>query len=434
MANVAALATIYNHYMSNYVSKSSSPYDTHKKSELRRIYNSMIKQNTTAPLAILDKSKSAQEFAVGVKEEALSLRNTIASISGLNINELANKRLASSSNENIATAKYIGQDLTMEENPSFDIEVLDLASPQINTGNYLSHDKIALKENTYSFDISINDLNYEFQYTINEGETNQNIQERLVRLIKRANIGLTASIDEDTDGNTSLIIESKATGYQPDNAPLFIVSDHKTTKEKGSVSYFGLNTITSNAKGATIKLNGDLQLPNSNTFTVEKSFEISLHGLGSAEGETTTISLKKNSESILEHIKTLTDGYNRFLENTKAYTESHPKAQRIISDMQNISALYENELDSLGISVSDSGSISLQNSLLEKSTQTEDLNETFAPLNSFTQSILNKINQVSLNPMEYTNKTIVAYKNPSNSLASPYTPSAYSGMMFNSYC
>ena len=52
----------------------------------------------------------------------------------------------------------------------------------------------------------------------------------------------------------------------------------------------------------------------------------------------------------------------------------------------------------------------------------------------FSSSLLRKSDQVSLNPMDYVDKKIVAYKNPGHNFISPYTTSAYSGMMFNSYC
>ena len=41
---------------------------------------------------------------------------------------------------------------------------------------------------------------------------------------------------------------------------------------------------------------------------------------------------------------------------------------------------------------------------------------------------------ISLNPMKYVNKTVVAYKNPGHNFANPYVTSNYSGMMFNYYC
>ena len=37
--NVGALNQVYNHYLTEYAPKSNSPLDTHKKSDLRNIYN-----------------------------------------------------------------------------------------------------------------------------------------------------------------------------------------------------------------------------------------------------------------------------------------------------------------------------------------------------------------------------------------------------------
>ncbi len=64
----------------------------------------------------------------------------------------------------------------------------------------------------------------------------------------------------------------------------------------------------------------------------------------------------------------------------------------------------------------------------------EDLSETFGYVKDFSNMLLRKSNQVSLNPMNYVDKVVVAYKNPGHNFVSPYTSSAYTGMMFNSYC
>lgn len=40
---------------------------------------------------------------------------------------------------------------------------------------------------------------------------------------------------------------------------------------------------------------------------------------------------------------------------------------------------------------------------------------------------------ISINPMNYVNNKIVAYKNPHKPVNDPYNLSAYSGMMFNGY-
>ena len=100
MAYSAALNTVYNYYLSTYSkTKGSSQFDTHKKSELRNIYNTIVKLNRESPLSIFDTTKDTREFAVGIKENALALSNTIASLGGLDENTLLNKKIAYSSNE-----------------------------------------------------------------------------------------------------------------------------------------------------------------------------------------------------------------------------------------------------------------------------------------------------------------------------------------------
>ena len=116
------LNNVYNFYMTTYAPKSSTPYDTHKKSELRSVYNSIVKMNKESPLFILDTSKESREFAVGIKENARELRNTIASLGGLDEEELLNKKVAYSSNEEIATAKYIGSKKPDDDFPSYEVE------------------------------------------------------------------------------------------------------------------------------------------------------------------------------------------------------------------------------------------------------------------------------------------------------------------------
>ena len=55
-------------------------------------------------------------------------------------------------------------------------------------------------------------------------------------------------------------------------------------------------------------------------------------------------------------------------------------------------------------------------------------------LRDFTKSATKKIADIQLNPMDYVDKRIVAYKNPHiKHFANPYITSAYSGMLFNSY-
>ena len=84
--------SVYNHYLTTYAPKADTKYDMHGKRELRNIYNSIVKLNKYSPLYILDSSKESREFAVGLKENARELRNTIASLGGLDESKMLAKK------------------------------------------------------------------------------------------------------------------------------------------------------------------------------------------------------------------------------------------------------------------------------------------------------------------------------------------------------
>lgn len=433
--NFAALNTVYNHYLTSYAPKGSSPYDTHKKSELRSIYNTIVKMNKEAPLYILDTSSQTQAFAVGIKEGARNLRNTIASLGGLDEGELLNKKAAYSSNEAIASAKYVGSAAEPDDAPSFDIEVHALATQQSNMGNFLeSGQSAALQPDTYSFDINIQDLNYEFQFNINAGDTNRDVQERLSRLIDHADIGLESEVIEDAEGQSALVIRSQATGLDEGRTALFSVSDTHTSKSAGSVDYLGIDKITTPASNASFSIGTTLHSASSNTFSVEKVYELTLNGISPSEGETASIGLKTDVESLAENVGHLLGSYNEFIKAASSFSPSHTRSQRLLAEINTMSSYYRNTLESVGIQLGEEGSLTLDKNVMRESMLNGDVHELFTPVKEFTNSILRKSNQIALNPMEYTDRTIVAYKNPGKNFATPYITSAYSGMMFNGYC
>ena len=434
--SVHNLSNVYNFYMTTYAPKSSTPYDSHKKSELRGVYNSIVKLNKESPLYILDTRKDSREFAVSMKENARELRNTIASLGGLDEEELLNKKVAYSSNPNIATAEFIGSIQDNEELPTYDIEVNRLATPQINAGNYLVDDEpVALTPDTYSFDIGIDGLNYEFQFSIKPNDTNRDVQERLARLVTNANIGMKAQVVSGDDNTSYLRMESNSTGLKDDSDPyIYRISDHRTSKSSGTVEYFGLDHVSTMPGNASYVVNGDERTSTSNNITLDRTYEIQLTGLSSEEGETAYIGLKTDVESLTENINTLVRGFNSFLKAVAEYTDHQPKSNQLFNEMSGVARVFAHDLTSVGLNLNLDGTLEVDDETLKQTAMSDDAAEAFSPLKSFTNAVLRKSNQVQLNPMNYVNNIIVAYKNPGKNFASPYITSAYSGMMFNSYC
>ena len=434
MADIAALNTVYNHYMTAYApDRMGSKYDAHKKSELKGVVNSIVKLNRDAPVFLIDNSPETKEFAINLKESARSLKNTISSLSEDNGDEMLSKKTVSSSDPDIVSASYIGNSGSSGAS-DIEVSVEQLATRQINMGRGLPPDEMGLPPDTYSFDIRSRDIDYEFQFNINEGDTNKTIQEKLARLITRSNIGVHAETAEDANGNISLLLSSDDTGVKNDSGLQFIVSDDKTSKQRGAVKYFGLDSVDEFPSNAIYTVDGEERSSPTNKVNINKNYELEFKGT-TEDGETVSIGVKTDVESLTDNISNLISGYNAFLQNAAKYLESQPQSRALVREMGGLSSGFNNELEALGVNFGQDGQITLDKNLIQQTAEEDDSLTRFDNVKKFANNILDKANSISLDPLQYTNKKIVAYKNPNaHNFASPYITSNYSGMMFSSYC
>ncbi len=452
----SVMTTVYNQFSSTYMSKKAvSRYDTHKRSELRSLYNSMAKVNRDTPLYMLDNSTESKRYVIDLKEDARELHNTIVSSLGDVEDTAFNGKIAYSTNENVVSAKYIGsrgngslisaaEDGTSSDSsvismngeiPSYNIEVTSLASPQVNLGKFIPMKERGLQPGEYSFDITVNDLGYEFQFNINESDTNYDIQQRLSRLINNSKIGLKASVEENEEAQSSLRIESTRVGIQfGQSAQVFSITDDSTSKSSGAVSFFGIDYVAREASNAHFKVNGTEASAASNTFILQHDYEVTLNSISENEGQTTTIGVKPDTEALQENISNLIGGYNNFIKSVSEYKDTQSRSSHLIQEMSRIAGYYEEEMSKLGIIPGKDGTLQLDTEQLTRSVAEEETPKALSSLKAFSKSMLRKSSQISLNPVSYVNKTVVAYKNPGNTFLSPYVASAYAGMFFNNYC
>lgn len=161
-------------------------------------------------------------------------------------------------------------------------------------------------------------------------------------------------------------------------------------------------------------------------------YDVTLKGV-SAEGEAVSLGLKTDYESLTENVKNLIGGYNSFVKAVHEYQESFPRSTKLSREMNAISSLYLTEFQSMGLTLQEDSSLAVDERLLSQSISEEGVHDVISTIKNFASSLIRKTSQVSIDPMHYVDKKIVAYKNPGKTFASPYTPSPYSGMMFNGY-
>lgn len=78
---MAVIDSAYQYYLSTYAGSGMSRYDTHKKSQLRAVYNNIVKVNKDSPLYKINFTRDTGRFAIDIKEQARSIENFIAALS-----------------------------------------------------------------------------------------------------------------------------------------------------------------------------------------------------------------------------------------------------------------------------------------------------------------------------------------------------------------
>ena len=407
------ISSVYSYYLSQYGNKSNSKYDSHTRTQLKNTYSKVVKINSQTPVYKLDLSTAAQKYAIDLKEHARALENITEDLSDGADGTMTFKKSAVSSNASAVNASYITDFGAASDDESFDINVKQLACSQLNTGNYLQPRSKHIKPGEYSFDLSINDVIYEFQFKVDNSETTNNIQNKIARLINRSNIGLTANIKEDSLGNTAINIESESTGINGTTPVIFSIKSDDANNQP-LIDTLGLDRVTQYPANAIFDVDGDERSSMSNSITINKAYDVKL---SKVTEEPVTISLKADADSIVESLNELVAGYNNLISVTNDENNNHFQGtEKLQNEIASIARSYKKQLADSGLSLNK-----------------DALSHIYESLNSFKNSIKEKAENIALNPMDYVNNKIIAYKNPLRSFPDPYNLSAYTGMMFNGY-
>lgn len=424
------ISSVYSYYLSQYGNKSNSKYDSHTRTQLKNTYSKVVKINSQTPVYKLDLSTAAQKYAIDLKEHARALENITEDLSDGADGTMTFKKSAVSSNASAVNASYITDFGAASDDESFDINVKQLACSQLNTGNYLQPRSKHIKPGEYSFDLSINDVIYEFQFKVDNSETTNNIQNKIARLINRSNIGLTANIKEDSLGNTAINIESESTGINGTTPVIFSIKSDDPNNQL-LIDTLGLDRVTQYPSNAIFDVDGDERSSMSNSITINKAYDVKL---SKVTEEPVTISLKADADSIVESLNELVAGYNNLISVTNDENNNHFQGtEKLQNEIASIARSYKKQLADSGLSLNKDGTISADKEVIINADNKDALSHIYESLNSFKNSIKEKAENIALNPMDYVNNKIIAYKNPLRSFPDPYNLSAYTGMMFNGY-
>lgn len=430
-----AALQVYNQYLTTYQSKRSSRYDTHDSEELRNHYTQIQLKNRFAPVYLHAPSAQDIQFAVHLKEQTRTFRNSISALGGTHGEHLFSQKNAYSNEPEIAKVEYTSEHATPNTPTHFTMDIQEFASPQINIGNYLpSNQEVLLPADTYSFDVKTKKLHYELQFNIHEHDTHEILQSKLVRLINQSEIGIKAELITDAN-RTALQLTSEAMGTPFQSPYHFEITDEQTTKTSGIVNYLGLQKTILPATNATCEVDGETFSSYTNTISLYDAYEVTLQVDKIQERElpiSIEIGLYPDMESLSHNLGSFVNGYNSFMENITQEGDASMPNLMLQEEMKKIVRMHRHDLERYGIDASDSSKLLFNE---EQTLQSDPVRfADTSTLQSFGNHVLRKLDAIALDPMEYVSRTICAYSNPATPFINPYVTSIYSGMQFEAYC
>ena len=427
--------SVYNYYAAQYGHREYSKYDTHSKAQLKSTFGRLQKINSQTPSYKIDFSDAALKYAIDLKENARELSQIADELSDESTDSITYKRSATSSSPQVIDAEYIGDSCVQDYEP-LEVTVSQLACPQTNTGNFLQPNSKPFAAGEYSFDLQVQDLTYQFEFGVNATDTVTDTQQKIARLINQADIGLNAQLLTDGLGNSAISITSDATGIRGISPTIFHIQSQNSSDASDSntelVSTLGLDRVTQYPANAVYSVNGTTATSVSNEVTIDNNYVLTFFDTtGKAP---VTISMNTDTDAIADSIGELIGGYNNLISVTANDANEHFEGnEKLKKDFAGIAKSYNHLLNENGLSVTDNGTIAVDRDAIISAADNGTLGDIFSGLNAFKQAVQKKAEDISLNPMDYVNNKIIAYKNPLRPKNDPYNLSAYTGMIFDGY-
>ncbi len=418
---------VYNYYLSTYGSTAgNSRFDSHKKSELKDVYSRIVKSSKDAPLYKIRTGTEVTKFAIDLKENARRTQNLVSSLQtdGDDIESVFNKKIATSSNESAVAVEYMASQDAGNSSNGFTLGVKRLAQPQINRGNFIPSKGRDFPEGTHSFDLDTTQNSYEFQFNVGSQDTNRDVQQKIARLINTSDVGLTAKIIDRGGEQSALEIVSKHTGLAEDEKFLFDI--HSST-DADELSILGITDVTQPAMNSSFTLNGTLHESLSNSFTINRAFDITLNSV-TPDDDPARIGFKASSDAMADSVNDLLEAYNGFIEIGQQYASRH-KNTTLLGEMGRIYRSMSEELSSVGVVSNEDQTLSLDRDTIVGAVSGEDSKNAFSILNRFKNAISRQADKTAIDPLNYVDKVPIEYKNPGHGFVAPYATSRYAGLL-----
>lgn len=418
------ISSVYNYYMNTYYGKKYNARNVSTKpEELKKLCVSIAKNNQNSFLYRFEPSESFCKYAIDLKECGIGLKALTNELNTSNPDYVMQKYKAFSDDESVIEAVFTGND--SEQSDDISVRVEQLATSQVNTGYVLKDDELDFTPGKHSFKVECGSSVYDLQFTVRENERNQNILNRVSALINRNHIGIKASVVHGEQGS-ALRLESENTGTGMTEPYLFSIN----YEDDDEADILGIDYISRYPSNSSYYINGEHYTSSDNIVHYRDMYILKLNGISQ---DAIDIHTSYDSESILGNIGSLIESFNHSVQLAKGSEDTSLKSSLLLKNLTDIADESLKTMDIYGIDVDDTEGIKIDSDKLKSYLDSEECKNILAKLDQFKEQLSQNADNLIIDPLNYVNKVLISYNNPSKPYFSAYKISPYAGMMFNYY-
>ena len=378
------------------------------KTSVYGIYNSMYQGNMALNNIKLNRSYyytnkaeesrmlggDALKYVGGIKSASKNLSNDLRDLSA---SAFANKTAVSSDKETMSV-EYNGK-WPSSIKPTT-VKVDQTAAGQVNEGTKMAADANYGSSGENKFTINIDGKTTELTVNVAAGDTNSAVQQKMADAVNNANLGVKATVQNDSLANQSTLkLEANATGVNDKSK--FTIAD--TTGDL--VAKTGADQMSSDARNALFSVNGGPQnTSQTNTVNIGSGLNVTFN---KASDKEVTISAGQDMAYIKTAVEGLVKSYNDLFSEAAQRT-SDPKAQNLATKMINTSKTYSQSLSSIGVGFDNEGKMTLDetrfNQALESGRVERFFTENSGKNYGFTNRMSRLADDVSTNTSSYVGR------------------------------
>lgn len=420
------ISNVYNLYNSGYIPRTNTKYDSHKSTELKTVYSKMVKLNKESPLYKFTMSDSNQQFAIGLKDSAISLEQASEFLSDSQDSVFDKKNVASSDEQSVYAT------LTSEDYDkipsSLSINVNQLATGQINESAHLPNDYTDIIPGQYSINFKTNNQNSTIKMSVGRGNSNYKVLKDLATAINQLGTSVEATlVSSETSSYLRLNDRELGDSSSPDGLSF---SFNGQEGSKDIIEMLGLNNVTQIGSNSSLTINGEAYSSSSNNISINNTISLDLY---KETSEPVNINVVPDTNQVISKLDDFIHAYNNLIDMSKESNRNPMGTRRLAGDIGAITKHHSNALESNGLTIDDNGKLVKEDSLLLQGIKDGEVKSLFNDLSDFKNDIKKATEKLTLNPLAYIDKVVVTYPNTANSYPNPYMPSVYSGLLYNQY-